>query len=88
MIHKLLGGLYTPEMKEQAIKDTLTDNIENIREELSCKHDEFIIVIKPTTDENAFKCFILKSTPQLLTAIPGALHREITVSEIVTEKKE
>ena len=75
----LFDGLFD---KEQMVKDTITNCLENLKEELNCKHDELFIMIKPTNLELDFKCWVYKvdGSPKLL--------REISLKEILGDKDE
>jgi hypothetical protein len=97
MFDKLLSGMISPEQKEEAVSIALNDTIDDIIEEFSasgeipqCGYGDFVIMIRPIAPEDPsddtkkkFKCYILKGTPELIKAVPGALHREIEVREIV-----
>lgn len=98
MFEELLGGMISPEQKEKATTTALNDTIDSIIEEFrasgeipECGYNDFVIMIRPVTpkdpendSEKKFKCYILKGTPDLIKAVPGALHREIELSEIVS----
>lgn len=89
-LESLLGGFLSPDAKVNAISDTIKDSLENIQAELQCTHSDFVIMIKPTNEQNEFKLFIVKSNHELLKsiAIPGTVVREITLKEIVEGKDE
>ena len=82
-----------------ALNDTIDAIIEEFRtpsEEFpkgqipNCDYGDFVIMIRPVAAQNPddetskkFKCYILKGTPDLIKSVPGALHREIELKEIV-----
>ncbi len=78
MLDKLLGNIFD---KEKMVKDMIQSTLENVAEELGCKHDEFFIMIKPTKEDFDFKCHIYKGTPPVHV-------RQITIKEILGEDEE
>lgn len=54
MFGNLLGGLISPQQKEQAINDIIKGALEDNAEELGCKHNELFIMIKPKNDKFDF----------------------------------
>lgn len=83
MFASIVGGLISPEQKEEQIRGVIEDALLNVSEELKCSHKEFFVMIKPHNDDCEFKCYIYKTegnTPKLV--------RELTLMEIVTNKKE
>ena len=82
-----------------ALNDTIDDIIEKFREVTeefpdgeipNCSYENFLIMIRPiapqdpdSETEKKFKCYVIKTTPDLLKAMPGAMNREIEVKEIV-----
>lgn len=89
-IESLLGGFLSPDTKVNAISDTIKDSLESIQQELGCTYSDFVIMIKPTNEQNEFKLFIVKANQELLKSIiiPGTVVREITLKEIVEGKEE
>ncbi len=88
MLKELLGGMMSDKDKEDAIRMTLNNTLEDIAEELEKAELDpanFIIAIgiSGSAPEKGFKCTILKANIDKLEAIPKAMHREITLSEIV-----
>ncbi len=73
MLGNILGNIFD---KEKMVKDMIQSTLEDVAEELGCKHDELFIMIKPTTAEFDFKCYIYKGLPPVCV-------RQITIKEIL-----
>lgn len=76
----LMGGLVD---KEQVTKDTITDALEKVAEELNVPFSSLFIMIKPINAEFGFRCDIYKLVDNKPVHV-----REITVAEIVGVQKE
>lgn len=76
MLEGLLGNLIN---KEEAVKDTITDALKDLSEELSVPFSKFFIMIKPVDEKFSFKLHVFMfneaNVPQFV--------RELTVKEIV-----
>lgn len=88
MFENLLKGLVSNEDKEKAAKEAIQKALKDIAKELSCDRSGFVIMIRPTDDNFNPACYVLKSSPDLLSAIPPTIVREITIKEIMSEKEE
>lgn len=81
MLGNLLGGFVD---KEQITKDYITDALEIVAKENGLTDKEICFMIKPTNNKFEFKIYAVK----VVDNKPGALIREITVKEIVSETDE
>lgn len=76
MLEGLLGNLIN---KEEAVRETITDALNDLSEELNLPFSKFFVMIKPIDEKFNFKLhvFILNDSniPQFV--------RELTVKEIV-----
>jgi len=76
MFGNLMKGLVDT---EKITHDTIQNALENVAEELGCKHTDFFIMIKPVNETYTMKFWIYK----LEEGKAPKLVREITLKEIL-----
>jgi len=80
ILGSMMGGLID---KEKITHDTIQSTLEDIAEELECKHTDFFVMIKPINEDFDMKFFIYK----LEASKAPALVREISLKEILGIQK-
>ena len=70
MLGDLLGGLID---KEKATRETITNTLEDLSEELGADYKEFFVTIQPTDEKWGFKLYLYHLTdgrPRFVREVP------------------
>ena len=73
MLSNMFGGLISNEQKEEAIRATIQDSLEDCAEEIGCSFEDIFFVIKPKNDDFDFDVVIYKmgkDGPEMVRMIP------------------
>lgn len=70
MLGDLLGGLID---KEKATRDTITNTLEDLSEELGADFKDFFVTIQPTDEKYGFKLYLyhlIEGRPKFVREVP------------------